>query len=145
MAGLDYSHVKEPDYDPAKLKQSPRITEYIKGLCEKIYERWRKKEDIARETLKGKEHVARSRNVYYDTDGIMEEQTQKFKVCSHCSGLNTILSRSDWGYEIFAVSVPRDACPTCIEEGYKIYRETPKGKYFKVYLQDRVNDVYMSQ
>jgi hypothetical protein len=75
----------------------------------------------------------------------MEEQTQKFKVCPNCSGLNTIHSRSDWGYEIFAVSIPRDACPACIDEGYKIYKETPKGKYFKVYLQDRVNDVYMSQ
>jgi len=145
MAGLDYSHVREPDYDPIKLKQSPRITEYIKGLCEKIYERWRKKEDIARETLKGKEYILRPRNVYYDTDGIMEEQTQKFKACPRCSGLNTIHSRSDRGHEIFAVSIPRDACTSCIDEGCKIYKEAPKGKYFKVYLQDRVNDVYMSK
>ncbi|MDI3481326.1 MAG: hypothetical protein PWQ97_981 [Tepidanaerobacteraceae bacterium] len=145
MAGLDYSHVMEPDYDPKKLKQSFRITEYIKGLCEKIYERWRRKEDISRETLKGREYVTRARNVYYDTDGIMEEQVQKFKVCSHCSGLNTIHSRSDRGYEIFAVSIPRDACQACIDEGYKIYKEIPTGKYYKIYLQDRVNDVYMSQ
>ncbi|MCR4431552.1 MAG: histone deacetylase [Tepidanaerobacteraceae bacterium] len=148
MAGLDYSHVKEPDYDPGKLKQSPRTTEYIKKLCETIYQRWRKKEDIAREALKtlnGRGYMARIRNIYYDTDGIMEEQTQKFKICPRCSGLNTIHSRSDRGYEIFAVSIPRDACPDCIDEGYKAYKETPKGKYFRIYLQDRVNDAYMSQ
>lgn len=145
MAGLDYSYVKEPDYDPEKFRQSSRITEYIKALSEKIYERWQKKEDIAGEALKDREYVLRSRNIYYDTDGIMEEQTQKFEICPRCSGLNTIHSSSDRGQEIFAVSIPRDACPSCIDEGYKIYKEIPKGKYYKAYLQDRVNDVYMSK
>jgi len=145
MAGLDYSYVKEPDYDPEKFRQSPRITEYIKDLSEKIYERWQKKEDIAMEALKDREYVLRPRNIYYDTDGIMEEQTQKFKICPRCPGLNTIHSSSDRGQEIFAVSIPRDACPSCIDEGYKIYKEIPKGKYYKIYLQDRVNDVYMSK
>jgi acetoin utilization deacetylase AcuC-like enzyme len=145
MAGLDYSHVKEPDFDPEKLKQPLRITEYIKGLCEIIYERWKKREEIAREALKGKDYVLRPRRVYYDTDGILEEQTQKFKVCPDCSGLNTVHSRADLGYEIFAITIPRDACPSCVDEGYKIYKDTDPGKYYKVYLQDRVNDRFLSK
>lgn len=145
MAGLDYSRVKEPDYDPEKLRQSHRITEYIKELCDKIYSRWRRKDDIQRETIENKQYISRSRNIYYDTDGIRETQTQKFKVCPSCSGVNTIQSRSDLGYEIFAVSIPRDACKTCIDEGYKMYREASRGKYSKVYLQDKVNDVFMSK
>lgn len=130
MAGLDYSRVKEPDYDPEKLRQSHRITEYIKELCDKIYSRWRRKDDIQRETIKNKQYISRSRNIYYDTDGIRETQTQKFKVCPSCSGVNTIHSRSDLGYEIFAVSIPRDACKACIDEGYKVYREVSKGEIF---------------
>ena len=83
MAGLDYSQVREPDYDEKKLRQSPKITEYIKKLCENIYDRWRQREQIAREMLKGKDYVIRQRRVYYDTDGIMEYQTQRFKVCKN--------------------------------------------------------------
>jgi len=36
MAGLDYSRIQEPDYDPEKLKQPAEITEYIKVLCTKV-------------------------------------------------------------------------------------------------------------
>ena len=32
MAGLDYSHVAEPDYDPAAIEQSPQVTAYIEKL-----------------------------------------------------------------------------------------------------------------
>jgi len=79
MAGLDYSNVKEPDFDEKKLRQSPQITEYIKRLCEDIYERWKHKEQIARELLKGKDYIVRQRHVYYDTDGIMEYQTRSLR------------------------------------------------------------------
>ncbi|MCK5914940.1 MAG: histone deacetylase, partial [Deltaproteobacteria bacterium] len=33
MAGLDYSHVIEPDYDREKLRQSAQIDDYLKKLC----------------------------------------------------------------------------------------------------------------
>ncbi|UZQ82032.1 histone deacetylase [Thermoanaerobacter sp. RKWS2] len=145
MAGLDYSHVREPDYDPEKLKQSPKITEYIKKLCDEIYNRWQRREDIRRETIKNQQYILRPRSIYYDTDGIHETQIQRFKVCPKCSGVNTIQSRSDWSIEIFAISIPRDACKACIDEGYNLYNQIPAGKYYKVYLQDRVNDVFMSK
>jgi acetoin utilization deacetylase AcuC-like enzyme len=29
MAGIDCSHVKEPDYAPDKIRQSPEITHFI--------------------------------------------------------------------------------------------------------------------
>jgi len=145
MAGLDYSHVREPDYDPVKLKQSKKITEYIKELCENIYNRWRQKDLIAYEFIKDKDYITRQRQIYYDTDGILENQTQTFKVCSKCSGVNMIKSNSDRGMPIFAVTIPRDACSSCVDEGYKIYKDVDMQKYFKVYLQDRVNDAYLDK
>lgn len=144
MAGLDYSQVREPDLDLEKLKQPKQITEYIKLLCERVYDQWKRKDDIAMKKLKGEEYITRSRQVYYDTDGILEYQTQKFKVCPKCSGVNTIHSSSDRGSEIFAVTIPKDACSSCIDEGYRVYKSAKNRDYSVVYLQDRVRDFFDS-
>ena len=145
MAGLDYSHVKEPDYDREKLRQSNDITEYIKQLSDVIYRRWQKKDDLQREKFKGLEYVTRSRQIYYDTDEIMENQNEKFKICNKCSGLNTIVSKSDTGYRILAIIIPRDGCANCIDEGYALYKNTKTDNFKNIYLQDRVHDVFHSR
>ena len=36
MAGLDYSHVHEPDYDPDKIRQSQQITDFIQRKLKKF-------------------------------------------------------------------------------------------------------------
>ncbi|MBE3579694.1 MAG: histone deacetylase [Caldanaerobacter subterraneus] len=144
MAGIDYSRVCEPDYDEEKLKQPKDITEYIKKLSEIVYNRWKNKDDLRLKEFKDVNYVRRPRRVYYDTDGILETQVQNFKICNKCSGVNTIESRSDRGYHIFAITIPRDACPNCIDEGYKLYKNA-SSHYTNVYLQDRVNDEYYSK
>ncbi|NMB28212.1 MAG: histone deacetylase [Tissierellia bacterium] len=145
MAGIDYSNVHEPDYNKDKLKQSREITEYIKQVSEIIYNRWKDKENLRLKDLKGLDYVEKSRQIYYDTDGILENQVQNFKVCNKCSGVNTIKSRSDGGYNIYAITIPRDACSNCIDRGHKLYKNTPSDNYTNVYLQDRVNDIYYSK
>lgn len=145
MAGLDYSHICEPDYDEKKLKQSPKISEYIKQLCDTIYKRWKQREQIAQEKLKGKDYIISQRQIYYDTDSIMEYQTRRFKVCKKCSGINTIESKSDRGMHIFAVTIPSDACLSCIDEGYQAYKKADIQKYYKIYLQDRPNDTFLTR
>lgn len=144
MAGLDYSQVKEPDYQEEKLRQPPEITEYISRLCESIYTLWQERDKLQAQHFKGLTHFERNRRVYYDTDGISEVQLDRFKICKHCTGLNTIDSRSDQGYHILAVNIPKGACPDCIDEGYKIYRDEA-GSYSHVYLQDRVNDCFLAK
>jgi len=144
MAGIDYSNVKEPDYDSHKLKQPEKITNYIKGLSELVYQRWKTKEELWLKDFKGMEKVERKRRIYYDTDGILEQQTQTFKICKKCSGVNTIRSRSDSGYRVFAITIPRDACSGCIDEGHKMYKNA-SNEFTNVYLQDRVNDEYLAK
>jgi acetoin utilization deacetylase AcuC-like enzyme len=143
MAGLDYSKVREPDYDESKFRQAKDITEYIKRTCDTVYNRWKNKDDLYVKNIKGNDYLQSRRNIYYDTDGIMESQIQNFKVCNKCSGLDTIDSRSG-RYHIFAITIPRDACSDCLDEGYRLYKAT-KGNYSHVYLQDRVNDKYETQ
>lgn len=145
MAGLDYSHVKEPDYDKDRLKQSDKTTEYIKQLSEIVYQRWKNKDTLRSKKFKGLEYVERSRQVYYDTDAILEEQVQNFRICKKCSGLNTIKSQSDTDYNVFAITIPRDACTHCINKGYSLYKNAPSGKFSRVYLQDRVKDNYYAK
>ena len=106
MAGLDYSGVKEPDYDPSRLRQDPRITEHIKKLSATVYERWQQRDVLAEKEYGNQKLVSRKRNIFYDTDGIMERQTQNFKVCSNCSGLNYIDSRSDRGSKLKVLPFP---------------------------------------
>ena len=144
MAGLDYSKVHEPDYNKERLRQPNNITEYVKKVSEIVYNRWKDKENLYIKDIRGKDYIQRQRHVYYDTDGIMENQVQNFKVCNKCSGVNTIDSRSDTGYHIFAITIPRDACSNCIDEGYSLYKYA-SNKYSHVYLQDRVNDLYFAK
>lgn len=145
MAGLDYSNVHEPDYDREGLRQTREITEYIKKVSDIIYRRWKNRDDLKLKEFKGLKYVEKPKQIYYDTDGIMENQVQNFKICKRCSGINTINSRSDTGYRVLAITIPRDACSNCIDEGYSLYEKTSKEKFTNIYLQDKVNDRYLAK
>ena len=143
MAGLDYSHVHEPDYNPEKLKQSPDITEYIKKMSETVLARWHTKDATASKKFRNQDIVETPKQIYYDTDGIMDDQIQHFRPCRHCSGINWITSTSSSGYKILAITIPRDACSRCLDHAYSMYKN-PTAPYTHTYLQDRVNDQYHS-
>lgn len=144
MSGMDYSGVHEPDFHKNDLKQSAEITREVEKISGTVYQRWLKRKELKEEAFKGKEYVQRARNVYYDTDGIRDDQVQKFKVCEQCSGLNTIQSNADNGRRVFAITIPRDACLDCIQEGHKLYEET-QGTFTNIYLQDHVKDSFYSK
>lgn len=144
MAGLDYSNVREPDYDKEKLKQTKDITKHIEKLSEVVLDIWKHKDELRQDKFKGIDVVQKAKRVYYDTDGIMDTQVQHFKKCSKCSGINWIDSKTDNGYEVLAITIPRDACSSCIDEAYKMYKAPPKG-YTNIYLQDKVNDIYLTK
>ncbi len=144
MAGMDYSNVHEPNFHQNYLKQGKDITAYVEKISEMIYERWENKEALKEKEFKGQEYVEQTRQVYYDTDGIRDNQVQTFKVCSKCSGVNTIDSKADTGSKVFAVTIPRDACSSCVTEGYDLYKTTSRS-YTNIYLQDKKNDEYYSK
>ncbi|HHY60729.1 MAG TPA: histone deacetylase [Clostridia bacterium] len=144
LAGLDFSEVKEPDYRPEAMQQPREISDYIARLCDGIYQYWRQRDRLREEQFKGLDHYERNRRIYYDTDGIVEIQRERFKICQRCTGLNVIDSRSDWGNHILAITIPRGACGECLDEGYKLYRQEHH-RYSHVYLQDRVNDCFLSK
>ncbi|MDN5346646.1 MAG: hypothetical protein PWP65_210 [Clostridia bacterium] len=143
MAGLDYSYVREPDYAPAKVSQPAEITQYIADLCRQALNAWRNREEIAAKLRSGQEKVQRHRRIYYDTEGLLETQTETTLICDACAGLSWIDSCTDQGEHILAVFIPRSSCSRCYEEGYKIFEQTPKQNFTHLYLQDRLKDILL--
>ena len=114
LAGVDYSYIREPDYDADALRQDPRITDYISRLCEQIYGMWRSRSELKPER---RPFVERSRNIYYDTDGISENQEEVFRYCDACPGTFRIDSSASTGYHILGVHIPHGACDACRDQG----------------------------
>lgn len=145
MAGLDYSNVHEPDYNPENLIQRKEITENVKLISDIVYKRWLDRDKLKNREFKGIELVEKPRQIYYDTARIMENQVQNFYICNKCSGLNTIQSRSNKGYHILAITIPRDACSNCLDKGYRLYKNSSSSDFSNIYIQDQVNDIYKAK
>lgn len=144
MAGLDYSHVREPDYNEAAVRQSAEISRYIEKEAAKIYDLWRNRESIRRNLIGNSRYVKRKKHIYYDTDGIREQQEETVRVCNDCGGLVVIDSFADTGNRILAVIIPGQSCPECRKEGELFYASTRKNQYSYVYFQDKDSDVFLA-
>ena len=145
MAGLDYSYVKEPDYDPAKIRQSPEVGESIRQVGDTILSYWQQRQHIQEQIQSKGEIFERRREIYYDTDGIAETQTEKVKACRECGGAWQIDSSSDRGQHILAVHIPVSACESCRDLGRRWYDEAETQGFDFKFLQDRSTDDYYVQ
>jgi len=145
MAGLDYSRICEPGYDPERLRQGPEITRHIQKVVEESLEVWKQGAGIREDNRKKGKLFQRDRRIYYDTDHITEIQRETIRACPDCSGLLTIDSQTDIGRRIFAVHIPRKACEECRKAGYKAYDSTEIWGYNQIFLQDRTSDQYLSR
>ncbi len=151
MAGIDYSNLREPDYSPTRFKESPGNMEYIKKLVTTQLANFRQREEvIARNRKEHKRMYTYYKSIFYDTDGIHEEQSTQMRMCEHCAGYRIIESSAQnprWGLNrVYCLSVPTYGCPECQAEAQKLYEDmtSSRSKYNYVYLQDRVKDVYKS-
>lgn len=143
MAGIDYSHVTEPDYNPDAVRQTPQVSRYIEQQVSTIYDLWRNRASRRAALVKGKEYLRRSRSIFYDTDMISEQQEETVRVCDECGGLITIRSEASTGNRIFAVIVPGQGCPVCRRKGEEFFAGTGAGSYHHVYFQDRDRDLFL--
>jgi acetoin utilization deacetylase AcuC-like enzyme len=145
MAGIDYSGIKEPDFSPSELRQDKKTTDYINGVCDDVLSLWESKEKIRQELVKktGDDgYFRRNRNIFYDTDGISEAQSEKVRVCEKCSGLYCIRTSSSRNYSAYAVILPRFCCNDCRSAGISEWEKFDKGKHDFVILQDVDKDIY---
>ncbi len=143
MAGLDYSHVKEPGYDPDKIRQTRDVTERIHRVGDKVLQFWETREDTREKVQGDKAFHERARNIFYDTDNIQETQKETIRICRECSGALKIDSRSSLGKHVLAVHVPRSACEACKNQGYTWYTDGAAREFDGIFLQDRIEDKYL--
>ncbi len=143
MAGLDYSYVTEPDYNPDANRQTPQTTRYIEQQVLSIYDLWKSRDSRRAALVKGKENMSRNRSIFYDTDMISEQQEEVVRICDDCGGLLTIRSKANNGNSMFAVIVPGQACDLCRKKGEDIFGGTRPGSYPYIYFQDRDRGLFL--
>lgn len=145
MAGIDYSKVKEPNYNPDKLRQSSEITNAIEKIGETVLSYWERRDALKNQIQKTDGFEKRTRSIFYDTDGISEKQIETIRPCQDCPGALRIDSSSDQGYHILAIHIPLKACSKCKEVGYDWYESADSNTYRKIFLQDRTQDTYIEK
>jgi len=148
MAGIDYSNLREPDYSAAQFKESPGNMEYIEKLVQTQLRNFRHRDDIINQNrLKHPQTYSYHKKIFYDMDGIHEEQSTQLHMCENCAGYRIITSSAQnrWNLNrVFCLSVPTYGCPECQKEAQRHYIEmcNKPNNYNYIYLQDRVKDVY---
>jgi len=141
MAGMDFSHLKEPDYDPAKIRQTPEVSRWVHKTCDKVLENWQQRHHLGEMYRADYKFIDRDRNIYYDTDNIHEHQKETVRVCDDCGGAFKIDSAARGKNHVLAVHIPRHACRTCRNQGLAWYDEAGESRFDKVYLQDLSEDL----
>jgi acetoin utilization deacetylase AcuC-like enzyme len=145
MAGLDYSHVEEPDYDPDRIRQTPEISQWIRRVGAKVLENWHGRRELTVNMRQREDCGRRNRNIFYDTDNINETQQEEIRICDHCAGALRIESSSNYRVNILAVHIPRKACPECKNRAYDWYQNADSKRYDHIFLQDRTEDKYFTR
>ena len=144
MAGVDYSHIKEPNYDPESIRQTSEVTAAIEKIGDMVLAIWHGRENLREKLLDKTDPQKRTRNIFYDTDGIQESQSEQIQICPDCAGALRIDSSSDRGKRILAVNIPRKACSKCKDIGYRWHDEADARQFDGIYLQDRTEDLYLN-
>ena len=146
LAGLDYSHVKEPNLEDYNITTSPRVMDMIIDNVKHLNEVYFARDQIdLNEYFGSKDKYTKKRNVFYDTSGFLEKQQDEFLKCDNCSGIR-ITESSVYGRDhVIAVVIPRKACGGCIKKADYLINDFTAffEKYDYVYLQDHARKNYI--
>lgn len=148
MAGMDYSNVVEPEYYPGMFQLNEDEKARIKEVVAELKSLWESRESVDLGALRAKhDFFRRQKNIYYDTDGINENQTEKLRLCPDCAGYLAISSQAyhhnGGQHNVLCLSIPFNGCEECQEEAYAEYETAvSRTAYDFVYFQDRAKDTY---
>ncbi len=117
LAGMDYSRVIEPLWREDLAATDPRTLDYIRKVGEAALALYAAPDSLPHGYAKEGNFWIREREVYYDTDGIREEQREELLDCPHCPGLLRIRTRTRARAWSLCLHVPRTACPACMDAG----------------------------
>jgi len=149
LAGLDYSHLKEPDWLPDSSRQPQHVMEIIRQTVDQVRKLWDQRQQVDLRQIFGTgEFFTRQRPIYYDTDQIVEKQHEQIRLCTECSGWRVIVSEALKSYQvpvkIAVVIVPWLACNSCRVSAMARYRQlTAEADFDHVFYQDCERELFL--
>lgn len=143
MAGLDYSRVVEPDLSGLR-PQDRRCNERVDKLIDEVGALYFNREETQRYLLQKCGQVwQRRKHIYYDEDGIREEQVESVHYCgtNSCRGYFTLQTAAEGtrfgDQSAFIVCLQRGHCRHCRQQAYdEALRERKSGRWQYVLVQD---------
>jgi acetoin utilization deacetylase AcuC-like enzyme len=148
MAGIDYSNLREPDLPQKPFKEDPSNLENIKAMVDYQLKNFRSRDHVIEKNRKlGKDFFSYRKQIFYDTEYMVEKQNVKLRVCRSCTSYRVIDSAAAHGgrnYRAFCISIPLYCCDNCRDEAWELYKKMIKqnSDYNMIFIQDRANDSY---
>jgi acetoin utilization deacetylase AcuC-like enzyme len=150
MAGIDYSNLYEPDYNENRFRESEERLGRLERIIDELRVIFDNREALVEAARqKYDQFYQTSRNIFYDTDYIHEQQQEMLRMCPDCPGYGAIDSqgayRDGTGSRVYCISIPMYGCPRCQQDATELYEKMmaqSDGRFDIVYLQDRMTDVY---
>lgn len=147
MAEEDYSQVIEPD-NIFKYVEPERCLKRVEELIKNTSEMWENRQRLRSAALHACHGKWRQeKNIYYDNDGISEEQIQTAYYCDKCSGFMTIETQAQGGRlsgrgnrAVYGV-LELDACLQCQNKARDLVAKIKKEQNYKIAgLQNKALD-----
>ena len=140
MAGMDFSQVREPDYDPSRFTQPPEMNKYIESLCAKALAVFAGRGGHQREAQQ-RRIVTNQKNIFYDTTGFHVQEKTGYHLCPHCPGFSEVKASGNRRH-IHAFTVPFNSCRRCQDEARDLFAKSKPEAGTIITLQDRIADIY---
>lgn len=143
MAGMDYSKVIEPDLSMLRV-QDKRCNQRVDQLIEQVGDIYFNRAKTQKELLEKCGGIwQRRKGIYYDEEGIREQQIETVHYCS-CGGYFTIQTAAEGtrfgDQSAFIVCLPRYICAKCRQQAYdEALREKKSGRWQYVFIQNIVD------
>ncbi|MCD7975410.1 MAG: histone deacetylase [Phascolarctobacterium sp.] len=143
MAGMDYSKVVEPDLS-GLYGQDPRCSKRVEELIGQVGEIYFNRTKVSRQLLEKYGGIwQRRKSIYYDEEGIREQQVETVRYCS-CGGYFTIQTEAAGtrfgNQNAFIACVPRNACAACRQKAHdEALAEKKRGRWQYVLVQNIVD------
>lgn len=140
MAGLDTSHVREPDYDPNNFIQSEEMNNHIAGICDEALQIFQNREAMKKQFVE-QQTVVERKQIFYDTTGFQVGETRVYHLCPECPGYTEVVAEG-LNRHIHGFTVPFNSCKNCQTRARDVFAKTKKEVTTVTVLQDRVEDIY---
>ncbi|SMB95089.1 Acetoin utilization deacetylase AcuC [Desulfonispora thiosulfatigenes DSM 11270] len=147
LAGKDYSYIKEPGLKEQNLTESEKTLKYLKDFTVKMMSIWKNRDKIdLTEIFGSKDIYTKSKEIYYDTDNLLEEQEESIYKCTECAGLLTYVSYLKKSAKNLCISIPIYACNECLKKGKSLFENACKDNFYhQVFLQNKAEDMYLTK